>query len=57
MIDVMQIAHLNMHYNDCKTGCLVTQRHNEVKDCLGDIAAQEWTQVVRERIIVKEADI
>lgn len=53
----MQIAHLNMHYNDCKTGCLVTQRHNEVKDCLGDIAAQEWTQVVRERIIVKEADI
>ena len=29
--------------------------HNEVRDCLGNIAAQEWSQVVREPI-VKEAD-
>ena len=43
------------HALDCKTGGLVIQRHNEVQDCLGDIAAQVWSQVVREPI-VKEAD-
>eukprot|EP00731_Ephydatia_muelleri_P025826 Em0017g909a len=40
---------------DCKTGVLVIERHNEVRDCLGDMAAQVWSQVVREPI-VKEAD-
>ena len=43
------------HALDCKTGGLVIQRHNEVRDCLGDMAAQVWSQVVREPI-VKEAD-
>ena len=43
------------HALDCKTGGLVIQRHNKVRDCLGDMAAQVWSQVVREPI-VKEAD-
>ena len=43
------------HALDCKTGGLVIQRHNEVWDCLGDMAAQVWSQVVCEPI-VKEAD-
>ena len=43
------------HALDCKTGGLVIQRHNEVRDCLGDMAAQVWSQVVREPI-VKEAE-
>ena len=40
---------------DCKTGGLVIQRHNEVRDCtcLGDMAAQVWSQVVREPIVNK----
>ena len=43
------------HGLDCKTGGLVIQRHNEVWDCLGDMVAQVWSQVVREPI-VKEAE-
>ena len=43
------------HALDCKTGGLVIQRHYEVRDCLGDMAAQVWSQVVRETI-VKEAE-
>ena len=39
----------------CKDGGLVIQRHNEIRDCFGDIAAQVWTQVVREPI-VREAE-
>ena len=38
------------HALDCKVGGLVIQRHNEIRDCIGDIAAQVWTQVVREPI-------
>ena len=37
------------------TGDLVIQRHNEIRDCIGDIAAQVWTQVVKEPI-VREAE-
>ena len=43
------------HALDCKVGGLVIQRHNEIRDCIGDIAAQVWTQVVREPI-VREAE-
>ena len=51
MVDVIQISCIL----DCKTGGLVIQQHNEVRDCLGDMVAQAWSQVVRETI-VKEAD-
>ena len=40
---------------DSKTGGLVIQRHKKVRDCLGDMAAQVWSQVVCEPI-VEEAD-
>ena len=43
------------HALDCKTGGLVIQRCNKVWECLGDMAAQVGSQVVREPI-VKEAD-
>ena len=43
------------HALHCKTGGLVIQRHNKVRDCLGDMAAKLWSQVVREPI-VKEAE-
>ena len=44
------------HVLDCKVGGLLIQRHNEIRDCIGDIASpQVWTQVVREPI-VREAE-
>ena len=43
------------HTLDCKNGRLVTQRHNEVGDALGDIAALTYKEVVRESL-VREAD-
>ena len=39
------------HALDCKVGGLVIQRHNEIRDCVGDIAAQVWTQIVIEPIV------
>ena len=36
------------HALDCKKGGLVTQRHNEVRDALGDLAAIVYKEVVRE---------
>ena len=39
----------------CKVCGLVIQKHNEIRDCIGDIAAQVWTQVVLEPI-VREAE-
>ena len=38
------------HVLDCKTGGLVIHQHNEVRDCLGDMAAQVWSQVVPQRL-------
>ena len=43
------------HALDCKKGGLVTQRHNEVRDALGDIAALAYRDVVHEPI-VRESD-
>ena len=47
------------HTLDCKNGRLVTrlvtQRHNEVGDALGNIAALAYKEVVRESL-VREAD-
>ena len=44
------------HALDCKKGGLITQRHNEVRDATGDIAALAWGQVKREPII-KEGSV
>ena len=43
------------HALDCRVGGLVIQRHNEIRDYIGNIVAQMWTQVVREPII-REAE-
>ena len=39
------------HALDCRKGGLVTQRHNEVRDALGDLAALGYREVVREPIV------
>ena len=39
------------HALDCKVGGLAIQRHNEIRDCIGDIAAH--MQVVREPIVIE----
>lgn len=39
------------HALDCKTGGLVTRRHNEVRDVLGDLMATAWGNCVKEPII------
>ena len=36
-----------IHALDCKKGGLITQRHSEVRDALGDIAAVTYKEVVR----------
>ena len=44
------------HALDCRKGGLIIQRHNEIRDCLGDIASQLWTHVIKEQV-VREADV
>ena len=39
------------HALDCHKGGLVTQRHNEVRDALGDLAALGYREVFREPIV------
>ena len=36
-------------------GGLIIRRHNEIRDCLGDMAALVWPQVIREPV-VQEGD-
>ena len=39
------------HALDCRKGGLVTQRHNEVRDSLGDLAALGYRELVHEPIV------
>ena len=43
------------HALSCKKGGLVIQRHNEIRDAIGDFASLVWSQVRREPV-VREAD-
>ena len=43
-------------YEQFFKGGLVIQRHNEIRDCIGDIASQVWTHVIKEPV-VREADV
>jgi len=43
------------HAMNCKKGGLIIQRHNEIRDALGDLANLAWSQVHREPV-VREAD-
>ena len=43
-----------VHAIDCKKGGLVTQRYNEVRDALGDIAALAYKEVTREPVVRRQ---
>ena len=40
----------------CRKGGLVVQRHNEIRDAIGDLAALAWGQVRRETVVVEAGD-
>ena len=44
------------HALDCCRGGLVIQRHNEVRDALGDLAALTYKDVVREPVVHEGSD-
>ena len=39
------------HGLDCPRGGLIIKRHNEIRDCLGDMAAMVWPQVIKEPVV------
>ena len=39
------------HAFDCRKGGLVIQRHNEIRDALGDLASIAYKEVLREPVI------
>ena len=45
----MVVVELDMHALDCRKGSLVIQRHNEIRNALGDLASIAYKEVVRER--------
>ena len=44
------------HALDCRKGGLVIQRHNEVRDALGDLASLAYKDVIREPIVQEAND-
>ena len=38
----------------CKKGGLIVQRHNEIRDAVGDLAALLWNQVKREPVVADD---
>ena len=43
------------HVLDCPKGGLIIRRHNEIRNCLGDMAPLVWPQVIRGPV-VQEGD-
>ena len=41
------------HTLSCRKGGLVIQRHNEIRDTFGDLAALAWSQVKKEPVVNK----
>ena len=41
---------------DCRKGGLVIQRHNEIRDALGDLASIAYKEVVREPVVREPND-
>jgi hypothetical protein len=39
------------HALSCRKGGLVTQRYNEVRDVVGDLASIVWDQVLKEPVV------
>ena len=44
------------HFLICKKGGLITQRHNEIRDAVGDLVALVWGPVKREPIVKDAQD-
>ena len=44
------------HALDCRKGGLVIQRHNEIRDALGDLASIAYKEVVREPVVREPND-
>ena len=44
------------HVLDCRKGGLVIQRHNEIRDALGDLASIAYKEVVREPVVREPND-
>ena len=42
------------HFLICKEGGLIVQRHNEIKDVIGDLAALLWGQVKHEPVVTED---
>ena len=42
------------HFLICKKGGLIVQRHNEIRDAIGDLAALLWGQVKREPVVTED---
>ena len=40
----------------CKRGGLIVQRHNEIRDAIGDLAPLLWGQVTREPIVSEDGE-
>ena len=40
---------------DCRVGGLVAQRHNEVRDAIGDLSALVWNQVQKEPVVCESS--
>ena len=50
--DALTLRYLRMPLGlDCPKGGLIIRRHNEIMDCLGDMAALVWPQVIREPVV------
>ena len=45
------------HALDCCIGGLVGQRHNEVRDAVGDLASLAWGQVTKEPVVCESSSI
>ena len=44
------------HFLICKKGGLITQRHNEIRDAVGDLASLVWGSVKREPVVKDTSD-
>ena len=44
------------HFLICRKGGLIVQRHNEIRDAIGDLATLLWGQVKREPVVSEDSD-
>ena len=44
------------HFLICRRGGFVVQRHNEIRDAIGDLAALAWGQVRQETVVIEAED-